>query len=246
MTTHVATASLAVRNALERGGSGDGGCWNRIGVQGDRTCPQLEQFIHCRNCPVFAAGAQGFFERPAPEGYLADWAGWLASSAEPETRGADLANDEGAVISGEVVSVLIFRLGEEWLAFRAQVVAEVTLPRPLHRVPGRSNNVFLGLVNLDGQIQLCVSLHALLGITASAAMPRLVVLRDQDRAETWTFAADQVLKVQRVPRSRWRSPPTTLVNPAVGFSEAVLSQSDRSIGLLDEQRIFKSLRSLET
>ena len=50
-----------------------GGCWHRIGVSGDRSCPELSTFVHCRNCPVFAAAARVFFDRPAPEGYLAEW-----------------------------------------------------------------------------------------------------------------------------------------------------------------------------
>ena len=36
--------------------------------------------------------------------------------------------------------VLIFRLGDEWLAFRTRAVAEVTTPRPVHRIPHRSND----------------------------------------------------------------------------------------------------------
>ena len=140
---------------------------------------------------------------------------------------------------------MIFRLGVEWLAFRAQTIAEVTNPRPVHRVPHRSNEVFVGLVNLQGQVQLCVSLHGLLGVTAPSAPARLVVLRDRDRAENWAFAADEVLGVQHIPRNQWRGVPSTLVNPTVGFSQAVLSWNERSIGLLDEERVFTALRSLE-
>ena len=72
------------------------------------------------------------------------------------------------------------------------------------------------------------------------------MLHDRDRAETWAFEADEVLGVQRVPRSQLRGVPSTLVNPAVGFSQAVLSWNGRSIGLLDEQRVFTALRSLGT
>jgi chemotaxis-related protein WspD len=140
---------------------------------------------------------------------------------------------------------LIFRLGEEWLAFRSQIIAEVTLPRLVHRVPHRSNSILAGLVNLRGQVQLCISLHGLLGVIAPASSSRLVVLRDPDRAETWAFAADEVLGVRRVSRSQWRSVPSTLINPAVGFSQAVLSWNGRSVGLLDEQRVFTALRSLK-
>jgi chemotaxis-related protein WspD len=225
---------------------GAGDCWNKIGVSGDLSCPELNTHIHCRNCPVFAAAARTFFDRRAPEGYLAAWSGWLAESAAfgLSDNGSGMADDH-VLLQGESVSVLMFRLGEEWLAFRTQTVAEVTLPRPVHRIPHRSNAVLTGIVNLHGQVQLCVSLHGLLGATAALASPsRLVVLRDADRAEIWAFAADEVVGVRRVPRSQWRSVPSTLINPAVGFSQAVLSWDGRTVGLLDEQRVFSALRSL--
>jgi chemotaxis-related protein WspD len=245
MAMRTPTSNSAAPDCVRGHKPGDGDCWNHIGVTGDRSCPELNSFIHCRNCPVFAAAARTFFDRPAPEGYLVGWSRWLASSADQDAHGE--GNGEGtddAPAHGERVSVLIFRLGPEWLAFCTQTVAEVTTPRPVHRVPHRTNKILLGLVNLQGQVQLCVSLHGLLGVTAPSNPARLVMLRDRDRAETWAFAADEVLGVQHVPRSRWRGVPSTLVNPAVGFSQAVLSWKDRSIGLLDEQRVFTALRSL--
>jgi chemotaxis-related protein WspD len=228
-----------------------GDCWNRIGVNGDRSCPELTTFVHCRNCPVFAAAARAFFDRPAPEGYLAEWTRWLADSdglaPKGDKEGGGDLEDGGIVAQREGVSFLIFRLGSEWLAFRTRTVAEVTTPRPVHRVPHRSNRVFVGLVNLQGRAELCVSMHGLLGVDAPASTsPRLVVLRDRDRAETWAFGADEVLGVHRVPRSQWGPVPSTLVNPAVGFSQAVLSWNSRSIGLLDEQRVFAALRSFQS
>ena len=224
---------------------GDGDCWNHIGVSGDRSCPELRSFTHCRNCPVFAVAAQTFFDRPAPEGYLAEWSRWLAQVDGVDPRGATEAEHEHDTRSpAEAVSALIFRLGEEWLAFRTQTVVEVTTLRPVHRVPHRSNQVFVGLVNLQGQVQLCVSLHGLLGVSAPSEPTRLVVLRDRERQETWAFPADEVLGVHRLPRSQWRGVPSMLVNPAVGFSQAVVSWKGRSIGLLDEQRVFTALRSL--
>jgi chemotaxis-related protein WspD len=250
--------TTAATTTEHRPGSGDGppesltsqgDCWNRIGVNGDRSCPELTSFVHCRNCPVFAAAARTFFDRPAPEGYLAEWTRWLADSDGLRPHGDKEGNgdleDGGIVAQREGVSFLIFRLGAEGLAFRTRTVAEVTTPRPVHRVPHRSNRVFVGLVNLQGRAELCVSMHGLLGVDAPASTPRLVVLRDRDRAETWAFGADEVLGVHRVPRSQWRAVPSTLVNPAVGFSQAVLSWNGRSIGLLDEQRVFAALRSLQ-
>ncbi len=225
---------------------GDGDCWNHIGVAGDRSCPELIPFVHCRNCPVFTAAARSFFNRPAPEGYLAEWARWLAGSDDHDLGepGKHHEDGEGFQSHGAGLSVLIFRLGVEYLAFRTQVLAEVTRLPPVHHVPHRTNQILAGLVNLRGQVELCVSLHGLVGADASAAPTRLVVLHDRDCRETWAFPVDEVLGVERIPRRHWHGVPSTLGNPAVGFSQAVLAWNDRSIGLLDEQRIFAALRRL--
>ncbi len=245
MTSEAAIPDFSTDGAHGRD-AGSGDCWNQIGVGGDLSCPELKTHIHCRNCPVFAGAARSFFDRRAPEGYLADWSRWLSEITGLGVRGNGSETEgEHSLAKGKAISVLIFRLGEEWLAFRTLTVSEVTLPKPIHRVPHRSNVVLTGIVNLHGQIQLCVSLHGLLGASAAPGSPsRLVVLRDGDRAETWAFAADEVVGVRHIPRSQWRSVPSTLINPAVGFSEAVLCWEGRSVGLLDQQRVFSALRSL--
>jgi chemotaxis-related protein WspD len=227
---------------------GVGDCWNRIGVTGDRSCPELIKHVHCRNCPVFAAAAGAFFDRPAPEGYLAEWGRWLAESDALSHGGAetDGETDQTREAHRGGTSVLIFRLGSEWLALPTEAVAEVTALKPVHRVPHRSNHVLSGVVSLQGQVTLCVSLHGLLGVDTANAAPHMVVLRDVTHAATWVFPADEVLGVRRVPRSQWRAVPSTLVNPAIGFSQAIISWDGRSIGLLDEKRVFAALMDLGT
>ncbi|WP_435011825.1 chemotaxis protein CheW (plasmid) [Tundrisphaera lichenicola] len=221
-------------SAIE-GGPGVGDCWNRIGVDGDGTCPELKLHDHCRNCPVFAAAARGFFERKAPEGYLAEWAELLG---RPVQAG-----------STDSTSLLVFRLGREWLALSLSVVAEVTEPRPVHRVPHRTNRVLSGLVSLRGQLQLCVSMHGLLEVDPpdpsdeTPASPRLVVIRQG--TDSWTFPAEEVVGVQSVPLDRLEKVPSTLANPAGSFSRAVFAWgSGRSVDVLDEPRIFQALRRM--
>jgi len=244
-----------------------GECWNQIGTAGDRSCPELETHIHCRNCPVFASAARTFFDRPAPERYLAEWTQWLAGS--PVTVSLE-AGASTALNNRDLISVVIFRLGREWMAFPTQAIAEVTVPRPIHRIPHRSNAILIGLVNLRGQLQLCISLHGLLGlespqsssgqfyshglnterektaVTGSSPTSglRLIVLRNRERLESWIFEADEVLGVYRLPRSQMRSVSSTLTNPEVSFSQAILSWEDRSVSFLDEQRVFAALRSI--
>jgi chemotaxis-related protein WspD len=218
-------------------------CWNQIGVFGDQSCPELSSFTHCRNCHVFAAAARTFFQRPAPPGYLAEWSQWLGAASEADACAGEQEDREDLLAHGAGIGVLIFRLGTEWLAFRTRSVAEVTTLRPVHRIPHRFNHVCAGLVNLHGQLQLCVSLHGLLGVELPASASRLVVIHDGSLGETWAFAADEVLGVRHVHPSQRRGVPATLANPAVGFSQAILTWNGQAIGLLDEERIFSALRS---
>ena len=94
METNSVVANGALGNVLSGRKPGEGDCWNHIGVSGDQSCPELETFIHCRNCHVFAAAARTFFDRPAPEGYLAGWSRWLTGSAEQGAHSKGNSDDE--------------------------------------------------------------------------------------------------------------------------------------------------------
>lgn len=215
-------------------------CWRKIGVAGDRSCPELETFIHCRNCPVLAAAARTFFDRAAPAGYLDSWQAILE---EPE-----------ATTDSDATSALVFRLGQEWLALPTHVLVEVTALRPLHRVPHRAGTLLQGIVNIRGQLQLCASLHALLGLEASAPAPatagdltgsRLLVVERTTPAgvERWTVPVDEVAGVHRVLRAALRDVPSTVSHAASRHALALFTLQDRPVSLLDEQRIFDGLRA---
>jgi chemotaxis-related protein WspD len=207
-------------------------CWNRIGVWGDRSCPELQKVVHCHNCPVFAAASRRFLDAPPPKDYLEEWTERLAAPIEESA--ADLQ------------SVLIFRLGEEWLALRVQVLLEVTSPRPVHRIPHRAG-LLAGLVNIRGELHLCVHLAQLLGITSKPEPgvgmkgPRLIVVRrDGDR---WVFPADEVDQVYRFSAGALAGAPATLARSAHRLSQGVFVWRERSIGYLDDGRLFQVLRA---
>jgi len=223
-------------------------CWNRIGVQGDGSCPELKKYVHCRNCPVYGSAARSFFDREPPEGYLA---GWTRSLARPE---------EG--IDRDRAGIAIFRLSDEWLGLNIGSLVEVTTPKPVHRIPHRVSNVLLGLVNVRGQLRLFVSLHGLLGIdvatpwwrdtadgSTAGAKGRFVVY--QSGAETWVFPADEMAGVFRISRSQLRSAASGRSSAGQGFAQAVFrpphdSWNDRTVGYLDEHRIGRALREVGT
>jgi chemotaxis-related protein WspD len=224
-------------------------CWNEIGVMGDHSCPELERVIHCRNCGVFAAAARRFLDRPAPAGYLAEWTRLLEASTTGSSVDVDADADVDPDTVRGAIGLVIFRLGAEWLALPARAVVEVTAVRAIHRIPHRTNAIVAGLANLRGQLYLCASLHGLLGVVPrsveTAGVPpasRMIVIRKG--SESWVFTAEEVLGVPRVPPDVLRNVPSTLANPTVSFSQSVFDWKGRSVGLLDEERIFQALRSL--
>ena len=150
MIDHASTAGGAVEQPMPE-------CWRVVGVSGDRSCPELERFIHCRNCPVLAEAARSFFDREAPPGYLESWRTVLE---EPE-----------APPDADAASLLVFRVDKEWLALPATALIEVTPIRRLHAVPHRAGTPLAGLVNIRGQLQLCLSLHAVLGLAGGPTGP---------------------------------------------------------------------------
>ena len=204
-------------------------CWHRIGVWGDQTCPELAKVTHCNNCPVFAAAGRRFLDAVPPAEYSSEWAERLAQPDEETAAG--------------VLGALVFRLGDEWLALPVGVLVEVTDPRKAHRVPHRGG-LLAGVVNIRGDLHLCVRLDLLLGIDPPAEPlvdhPRLIAIRRE--ADGWVFPADEVDQVYRVPERDLASVPPTLARSSARLTRGVFHRDTRAIGLIDETRLFNSLR----
>ena len=208
-------------------------CWNRIGVRGDRSCPELAAAVHCQNCPVFAAAGRKFLDAPIPAGYREEWADRLAATNEDDCT--------------EHESVLIFRIADEWLAMNVHSLVEVATPKPVHRVPHRGG-ILAGLVNVRGELHLCIQLAKVLGIddrrdvlAKSDPQSRLLLIRRD--AERWVLPVDAVDRVRRIKASEIQRPPATVVRALAHLARGVFHRDGRAIGLIDEPRLFESLRS---
>lgn len=211
-------------------------CWNQIGVSGDGTCPELVKVIHCRNCPVYAAGGRRLLEREPPADYLREWTQALA-----EAKDEDQAED--------TLSVLIFRLGQEWLALPTSVCQEVAEMRPIHTLPHRSGPVLLGLVNIRGQIRLCVSLSEMLGLERSHDAGRttnpknraclVVIARASDH---WVILVDEIHGIQRFHLSAVRDAPVTVAKAMPRLTKGIIDWQETGVGCLDDELLFLALR----
>lgn len=215
-------------------------CWNRIGVRGDKSCPQLAQLVHCRNCPVHAAAALGLLDRSPPADYLAEWSRHVAQGG--------IADGEGRVDG----SALIFRIGAEWLALPTVTIQEVAELRPVHALPRRNNGVVLGLANIRGEILVCVALAGLLGLDtgsedgragAWAAHSRLVVAGRPGKRVV--LPVDEVHGVLRFDTEGLAPVPAVLAGSGKPFTRGLLAWQQRTVGYLDDRLLFDAIdRSL--
>ena len=202
-------------------------------MQGDRSCPRLPQAVHCRNCPVFSAAGQQLFEREAPPEYLDEWTRQLA--------------EVDAATATETRRLLVFRIGPEWLALDARAVVEVVEPRRIHRVPHRTDRLLLGLANIRGELQLCISLARVAGDrlgrrSRSPSPPRppgrrqrlLVAEQDQNR---WVFPVDEVEGVHRIPAGAMENLPHTVERSPRYYSQALFSHDNKRVGVLSADAV---------
>lgn len=211
-------------------------CWNEIGVQGDATCPELPQVIHCRNCPVYSKAGVQLLDRPLLPEYRRAWTQHFAQDKKLPGPARQ--------------SALLFRIDSEWLALPTPVFQEVAEDRPVHSLPHRRQGIVLGLVNIRGELLICVSLAPLLGLVRSplCAMPhstydRLLVAKHDD--QRFVFPADEVRGLLRFQTPELKEPPATLTKSRLSYTQGVLYWQDRAVGLLDADLLFSTLtRSL--
>jgi chemotaxis-related protein WspD len=143
-------------------------------------------------------------------------------------------------------SAVVFRIAGEWLALPAPLFSEITAPRPVHSMPHRRDRAVRGIVNVRGELLVCVSLAAALGIDGEAGAggaARLAAL--QRERERFAFTADEVAALHRHDDADLLPPPATVAHARAAYTRGLFVWQDRPVALLDEQLLFYTLnRSL--
>ncbi|MFB4390876.1 MULTISPECIES: chemotaxis protein CheW [unclassified Pseudomonas] len=198
-------------------------CWNRIGVHGDKTCPLLEQHIHCRNCEVYAAAATRLLDRYALVQDERD----EPAAPEQDARGR---------------SMLLFRLGEEWLALATACLAEIAPLQAVHSLPHQRSRVLQGVANVRGALVPCLSLGDLLGMAGEPVqartgrvMPRMLILAAQGGPVV--MPVDEVDGIHRLDPARLEN-----TGEAAPFTLAALQWRGRSVRVLDPEHLLSAVK----
>ena len=232
-------------------------CWREIGISGDRSCIELTTLIHCRNCSVYTQTARQVFDRPLPEPdeaineafdsvfVTSPLSDWVEDKRDPDDEMGRNA-------------VAIFRLEQEWFALPATMFHSIVPWRQVRPIPHRSNELLQGLVNVRGELLLCVSLAQFLKVPkgySSPAQRRLAIIEWE--GHRWTFSVDEFQGIETILPSTLLTPPATVLKASQTYTHSLLPWHDRmnhhpadritnrlidrSINCLDETLLFDAL-----
>jgi chemotaxis-related protein WspD len=208
-------------------------CWNKIGVRGDSSCPKLETAIHCRNCRVYSTAAVDLLDAELPPGYGAQ-----------ETL--EIAREK-TLSEIDTHSVLIFRIGGEWLALATGALQEIVSLRPIHSIPHRRDGVLLGLANIRGELLACFSLEKILRLgdvpllkpLNTRVKGRLLVIQHEDQRAV--CPVDEVHGIVRFHPRDLAPAPATVAKDTASYTRSLLSWADKSVGVLDGELLFHTV-----
>jgi len=213
-------------------------CWSTIGVWGttDEKCPRLKDVLHCRNCDVYSSAGRSLLTREIPEDYQDYWTVLLAK--------------EETIKSTDSLSIVVFRLGDEWLGLPTKMIKEISEMRPVHGIPNSKSAVVKGLVNVRGELKLWVSMGTLLSVDKGenivSSVPRknflerLVIFVTD--GEQFVFPVSEIIGTHRIWRDNIRDVPTTAANSMYSHLAGLFELEGRHVGLLDQELLFNSLK----
>jgi chemotaxis-related protein WspD len=200
-------------------------CWNRIGVSGDHSCEKLQQFVHCRNCDVYATAAQRNLQRPVDAAYKQEWAAHFRQ-----------AEDDSAQLDS---SCMVFRIGREWLSLPTSVFLSVAPQATPHRLPHRKARGLAGVVNVAGKLHPCISLAALLEVDETEGVARTGrhtfarLLLVQWEGQSYALPVADLHGILRYASATVQAPAATISKGLSRYLTGVISHDGMQIGCLD-------------
>lgn len=177
--------------------------------------------------------ANELLNRKIPSNYLQEWSSILAHPKMPS--------------SPSEIPLVIFRLGQEWFALSTLVFKQVVQVRSVHSVPHKKGAVLRGLVNISGQIRLCISLDSFFEIQTKNdpdmqkdENSRMIVIEKE--GETWVFKTEDVFGCVCIEKKHVQALPVTLSKSVQNYFKGVFEWNLLHVGLIDEELLFFGLK----
>lgn len=210
-------------------------CWNRIGVWSSATdrCHVLQDVIHCQNCNVYSNAGRTLLNRPYTDEFINEWSRIYQQKKDIEEK-----YDH---------SVIVFRVGDEWYGLSTGLFREVAEMRQIHSIPHRRNRVLRGIVNLRGELEICVSLGNLFHLSKGTkktekgkiSYERLIMI--EKNHERYVFPVSEVAGIQHFNHNHVNRAPSTINMGESNFIKGIIRYENRDIGLIDDEILIHTL-----
>lgn len=220
---------------IEQGESLINDCWNTIGIWGSvlPRCEKLEQHIHCRNCQVYSEAGRKVLERNLTKNYEQDWASVYSQDKQEHITGKE--------------SLTIFRIGDEILAIPTEYIMSINDVGNIHTIPHQTSDILRGLINLHGELKICVSLGRLLKLNKAVKVidskhrvyNRIVEISKDGRE--YIFIASEVLGIHNITEKDLKDVPATISQAKGTFTKALIEWNKTDVSYLDIELIFYNL-----
>ena len=212
-------------------------CWNKIGVwrKDEAECPLLQNVIHCRNCETYINSGLSFLNREFPDNYCNN--NTEIYKQAPETN------------TGEIVSVIIFRSLQNWFALRTSIFVEIDNDKTVHSIPHNKNNVISGLVNIRGELELCISLTSLISHKANNTnettdKTKLIIIKLE--SGKYALKPDEILGVYKINNQDIQTSASSITGDSDHMVSGSFDHDKKHIGLIDDDLLNSRLGMAQT
>lgn len=148
--------------------------------------------------------------------------------------------DEIIDVDEETEQLVIISVGNDWFALHGRYVKEILPDMPITFVPGLPD-IFLGLVNVRGELESVVDMAKILQIPDARVneLNRILILREENSSSG--FRVDYVHDIIDLPKSR--------IAPALNVADTARSRyfigeferASRTVLVLDASRLLRTV-----
>jgi chemotaxis-related protein WspD len=208
-------------------------CWNTAGVfhNGQKSCLRLAELGHCLNCDQYANSGRRLLNRPLPDDYRRELTEYFRQPVSHPPK--------------SLKSTFVFRTGDEWLGVKSSLISEVVDMGPIHSIPHKSSRIVLGIVNMRGRLEICVSIGGVLRLepgTKRQGIPtpeRLIVARKG--GQSIVFPVSEVMGPVAYSAGAIKALPVTVSGSKAVYIKGTLNVKNREVGILDDAMLFRIL-----
>lgn len=210
-------------------------CWNSIGVwrNDDVKCKKLDEVIHCYNCDVYSNAGRALLNQPIPSGYRQEWTRIVAAEKKHKQN--------------NLQSAIVFRLGSEWLSLPVSLINEITLLRDIYNIPHNKNENIRGMVNIRGELIICMSLGNILGVEKpekkqtkeECSINRLITMKEGNSCVA--FPVTEIDGIIYYEKNKLTPAPSTIVNSNMNFIEGMTVSNKKNIGCINHVALIEHI-----